>query len=261
MKEFAALLESELLTSEVKATLKDAIEKHKAELTESVRKDLEVEFAKKYHEDKKVLAENVINLVKEVTAAEIQELIEDIKRYSELEITYAKKLEEYKEEFAKKLSEDFEKMVSEQVIAEIGELKQDLQEAQKHQMGKRIFEAFVEEVKQFGVTEDEKKVREELNAVRAQLEESTKTLKSMQREKVLEGLLKNLTGTKRDVMKTILENVEVDKLETRYKEVIGSVINDKVDEVKTGTKPEPKTIVESDSKEIARMRQLAGNRK
>src|SRR4030065_24488 len=141
MKEFKTLLESELLSDEVKKDLSEAVENLKQQLTEEVTKTQEITYAKKLYREKKEMNAKVMETVKELVAAEVTELKEDIAKYRNLDITYAKKLEEFKIQYTDKLRKGAKKLIETRVAAELTELRQDLLETQKLNFGKKIFEA------------------------------------------------------------------------------------------------------------------------
>lgn len=230
MKELQKLLESELLSEEVKAELKKAFDSLKDRLHEDVKAEIEVDYAKKFVKAKEKLAEKMTTLIKEQVSEEIVGLKEDIQHYKGLEVTFATKLDEFKKEYAKTLSEAFTISIKEQVTVELDELREDLLEVKQNKLGKKIFEAYKDEFKTFGITDDAKALKEELETTQKSLEESEKAVGTMKREQTMKGLLDNLTGSSQEIMKTILETVETDKLTTRYDEAIDAVLKDKKDD-------------------------------
>jgi len=257
-KEFKKLLESELLTEDTKNQLQEAIETFKEEAITEAKKELEVEFAQKLVVEKEELTKKLYDLINEAVSEEIGELKEDIEHYKTLEPDYAKKLEEFKEEYSKKMTEGFNELVESQVKVEVKELEADLMEAKQNYFGLELFEAFRETYKRHGVESDVLKemdaMREELATVKSALKESNETIAKKEREEIMEGLLQNLSGTKREVMKTILESVETSKLESRYEETIEAVIKEK--EEKEEVKDD---LNEGHEAEIKRLRALIGN--
>jgi len=255
-KELKELLESDLLNDETKTQLSSAIEAVKTDAIEEAKKALEVEYAVKLTEGKEKIESSLTDLLKESVASEVAELKDDIEKYRNLEVEYAQKLQEFKEEYAAKLEESFTGLVTESVKAEMGELREDLVESKKQNFGQRLFEAFASEFEEFGIGEDVKSLRTRLSKLAVELEESKKTVDELNREKVMESVLSSLTGSKREVMKTILENVSTDLLEERYNETIASVLEEKKEETK-----EKKPLVEGDTsaEEIARLKKLIGN--
>lgn len=260
-KELKELLESDILNEETKASLSAAIESLQESALEEAKKTLEVEYAEKFTTKKQEMEDKLTSLVNESVSAEIQELKEDIQKYRNLEVEYAQKLEEFKEQYAEKLEESVNSFIGESVKEEVQELKEDLLEAKKQNFGKKLFEAFAEEFEQFGVSDDVKKLRSRLSSAMKSLKESKETIENMEREKVMGSLLESLSGSKREVMKTILESVKTEKLEERYNEVIGSILSES-DEKKL----EEKEIVnesssEAEKAEIERLRFLSGYKK
>lgn len=258
MKEFKTLLESELLSDEVKKDLSEAVENLKQQLTEEVTKTQEITYAKKLYREKKEMNAKVMETVKELVAAEVTELKEDIAKYRNLDITYAKKLEEFKIQYTDKLRKGAKKLIETRVAAELTELRQDLLETQKLNFGKKIFEAYASEFETFGTTPEVKELQKTNENLAQELVESKKVIDKMNREKVLEGLLSNLSGGKREIMKNILENVKTDKLATRYNEAIQSVLTE--DKKVVNKKETVKETVNStiNDEEAARLRKLMG---
>ena len=257
---FKQLLESELLNEETKTSLQEAIEAFKEQAITEAKNSLEVEYAKKLLAEKEELTKKMFALVNEAVQAEIDELKEDIKYYKDIEPKYAQKLTEFKDEYAKQLSESFEGLVETQVKSEMVELKEDLVEAKQNNFGMKLFESFKETFEKIGITEDVQSIKAELETVTKSLEESTEEVAKMKREQLMEGLLSNLTGSKREVMKTVLENVDSEKLEARYNETIDSVLNES-----TGDKGDKKVVTEStdekdseNNTDLDRLRALIG---
>ena len=259
MSAFKKLLESELLNDETKVTLTEAIESFKEEAITEAKKDLEVDYAKKMLAEKQEIAAKMTALINEAVTQEIEELKEDIKHYKAIEPTYAKKLEEFKVEYSKKLSESFNGLVESCVGEEIKELHEDLMEAKQNNFGLKIFESYKATFDKLGVSDDIQAIKDELEASKAALTESTDEVADLKHEKVLEGLLSNLTGGKREVMKTILESVSTDDLDQRYKETIDSVLEESV---KADNKDEVVINESDDDKEhkaeMARLKSLIG---
>ena len=115
------------------------------------------------------------------------------------------------------------------VKEEIAELKEDLTEAKKIHVGKKVFEAFKKEFVEFGLDSDVKAEMDALKESAKELEGAKTRVDELERTITMELLLSNLTGKKREIMKNILENVETSKLDERFNEVVESVIADKKD--------------------------------
>jgi hypothetical protein len=263
MTQFKTLLESELLNDETKSALKEAIESFKAEAITEAKNELEVEYAKKLLAEKEDIAKKMYALINEAVSDEISELKEDIAYYKDIEPKYAAKLEEFKVEYAQKLSESFEGLVENTVKAEITELHEDLMEAKINNFGMSLFEAFKTTYEKLGISDDMKTVIGKMETLKSELKESKDAVSKLEREQVMEGLLSNLNGGKREVMKTVLENVATDKLTERYEEVLDSVLSESTDS-KGNDESENETITESEeagasedsSDELSRLRRL-----
>lgn len=275
MDELQKLFESDLLSEENKESFKQAVdqrlEEAKAEAKEEAKNELEADYAKKLTEDKNEINYKMAEMINEAVKEEIDELKEDIEKYRNLEVEYAKRLDEFKEQYKQKVNEGFSKAVEDCIKEEMQELKDDLVEAKKQNLGKRIFEAFEDDIKEFGVTDDVKQLREQLEETKKESLRRKKELEKVQRETTLENLLSNLSGSHKEVMRTILEGVKTENLEKRYNDVVDSVIREEVvdKEENSGTKPlnedkEEGTIVydnETVDADFDRMLSLSGLRK
>lgn len=254
MKELKAILESELLNEETKTALTEAV----ANLKEAAKKEVEVEYAQKLVAKSQEMAELLPKMVEEAVAQEVEGLKDDIEKYKRLEVSYAEKLAEFKENYAVKMSKKLRSLVEGTVKDEVTELKDDLMEVKKIRIGKRVFEALKQEMAEFGITESEQELKNALDAANAKLEESAAEVDKLTREKTLEGLLSKLTGSKREVMKSILESVDTDKLVTRYEESIEQVLESS--KKSEEHKDDPKKVVNEglSDKELDELRILSG---
>lgn len=226
MKQLKLLMESELLTDEVKTQLTEAI----TQMKEEFESKLQVEYADKLVTEKATLEEGVNKLIEETIEQEMSTLKEDVAKYRTLEVEYAQKLEDFKEEYQSTLKESLDETIESIIKEEVEELKGDLMEAKKSDFGKRMFEAFSSEFEDYGYGGDIKDIKTKLDAKEVELTESANELNTLKREKVMEGLLSNLKDKKRAVMGTLLENVDTDKLEEKYNSSIEFVLDDKDDD-------------------------------
>lgn len=270
-KEFETLLESELLTEEVRTQLTAAVAEFKAAIVETTRNELEVEFAVRREKDNSELTTNVMNTINDLVTAEVTELVSELAHYRNLEVEYAMKLEEFKVEYANKLNEGLSASITSQVESEIAQLREDIVETKKINFGKKIFEAFQSEFSKFGYGGDLAIMSAELEKAKVSLEEANKTINVYDRNKLLDSLLSNLSGSHRSIMATILENVATEKLEARYTEALKTVLKEtvsvEVKKVDEGTNDGVTTVVESKETESlmgedekARLRNLLGRK-
>lgn len=262
MEQFKMLLENEILSEEVKQQISVAL----SEAIEQSKKDLEVDFAKRFENDKIALNEEFQKFLKESVSSEVSELIDDLEKYRNLEIEYATKLEVFKEEYARELTNSIKGFITESITSEVVELKESIQEAKSIQFGKLIFEAFEKEFTSHGFGGDLKSLQNKLNETQEKLTETQLQLSTMEREKIMEGLLSNLSGSKRNIMKTILENVVTEKLVARYEESLKSILSEdvvsppqnaqnKTDKVEQGV-----TETVDNSERLNRLRKLSGGK-
>ncbi len=224
MKNLEKLLESEILSPESKKEIKEALEAAE----KSIREELEVSFAKKLVADKQQMNIKLVGVIDEAVNNEIGELREDIVAARTLEVRYAKKLEDFKQEYTQKMNEAMSSVIEAYVKNEFKELRKDLLEAKKNTVLSKIFEAFADEFRKFGLTPTEKELSEQLEAANQRLATVEGNLTDAARSIKLESLLGNLSGSKRDIMRVLLENVTTDKLEERYNECVADVLNEEV---------------------------------
>lgn len=224
MEQWKMLLENEILTEDVKKQLSAAL----TEATEQAKKDLEVDFAKRFEKDKVALTEELNKFLKESVSTEVSELVDDLARYRNLEVEYASKLETFKENYAKELTSSIETFVTESIEGEVKELKESILEAKTIQFGRLIFEAFEKEFTTHGFGGDLRSVQDKLNETEAKLIETKLQISAMERDRIMESLLSNLSGSKRNIMKTILENVVTEKLVSRYEESLKSILSEEI---------------------------------
>lgn len=244
------LVENELLTEDTKKELTEAINTQiddaKKAAVEEAKADVEaqvrVELQEQYQTDREALIEALDTKVTEYLKEELEELRDDIERFRDLEVEYADKLEEAKEELAQVLKGDLEDLVEtidqflDMVVEEeMKELKDDLHEVQKLQFGKEIYEAiegtfsrkFIDEN---GLENELKEKEERFNDVSEKLEEATAELGRMQREKKMTEVLSPLHGRARDVMEAVLRNHPTNRLEEAYEHYIPKVLDDSVED-------------------------------
>lgn len=253
-KQFEALLESEVLSEETKAGITEAFN----ELKESIRNELEVQYAEKQVKKNKELSQKLYEALEERMKSEVEELREDLQRAKGLEVEYAKKLTEFKRDYRTKLNEAIEKKLKVIVTKEFGELRGDLLEAKKNAIGNQIFESIKHQVAEYGLSEKDLNARQKLTETEEKLNKVEKELSEIKRNNLMESLLSNLRGSKREVMRTILENVSIEKLEERYNETVNTLLESKEEEDKKAIdenkKPKGSSVTEIDEVEAARAR-------
>ena len=253
------------------------------------------EEIKELREDKKVQSEAVAKLEKFVIhalAEEIKEFDQDKQAVVETKVKLVaeakSKLAELQGAFVKRSAKLVKEAVASNLGSELAQLKEDIQTARENMFGRRLFEAFASE---FAVTHlNENKEFAKLQAVLAEKEtviaESKKAIaekealvesknrevrvitEGINRKEKLDGLLKTLNKEKADVMSSLLESVQTEKLQAAYDKYLPAVLNNtptvKADKAMlsesrtevTGDKS-AKTNVESDNN-VVEIRRLAG---
>ena len=253
------------------------------------------EEIKELRTDKKVQSEAIAKLEKFVIhalAEEIKEFDQDKQAVVETKVKLVaeakSKLAELQGAFVKRSAELVKEAVASNLGSELAQLKEDIQTARENMFGRRLFEAFASE---FAVTHlNENKEFAKLQAVLAEKEtviaESKKAIaekealvesknrevrvitEGINRKEKLDGLLKTLNKEKADVMSSLLESVQTEKLQAAYDKYLPAVLNNtptvKADKAMlsesrtevTGDKS-AKTNVESETN-VIEIRRLAG---
>jgi hypothetical protein len=236
------LVENELLNEETKSQLEEALTRKKEEMSQQIREQVEeevrTELAEKYAKDKEELIEAADTAITKALESELEELREDVERFRDLDVEYAQKITEHKEQMAERVKEDMAKLlegldayVDQRLGAELEEFSESIDEVRKENYGRRILETLGEEYRKMFTDEDN--LEEELANRERQISEANEQLRSVQeqlrsyeREQKMEEVLESLTGHKREVMAAILEGVPTDKLDEGYRRYIGRVLNE-----------------------------------
>lgn len=151
-----------------------------------------------------------------------------------------RRLAEARREFVRRATKVVERGISESLKRELGELREDILEARRNTLGRRLYEAFVAEWTLSGGAEkgaakslahrlaEERKARRAYQ--RALLEQQQAASEAEQRARLaeaqlvrqrkLEHLLQPLTGRKREIMRSLLESVETERLEDAFRRFV-----------------------------------------
>lgn len=256
------LLEAQVLSEETKKELEGAFQAKLNEAIEAAKKnaaaDVRAELTEQFIAEREALVEAVDTKVAEFLDAEIEELKEDIERFRDLEAEYAEKLVEAKASMADELKNDLAELIEKldtfleiRLAAELEELREDVAEVRKNEFGRKIYEAFAHEFKNFAdpeSTEAElRDVQSKLEELNNRLEESERTRATLERKIKLESVLAPLAGRQREVMEAILKNVDTNKLDEAYKTFIGRVLRESTEVA--GSEKEDKVLAEGASGE------------
>ncbi len=244
------------------------------------------------HEDRKSVAANVAKLesfIVDALAKEIAEFHSDKKDLAETKVKLVReskaKFEAVKKEFVSRASQLVSETVAKGLKAEMTQLREDIDAARKNDFGRRIFESFASEYAASHLNEKSEtaKLLSVVAKKEAELEEAAKVVaeaqeqveskdrelriikENSQRKDVMSELLGPLAGDKREVMSSLLESVQTEKLRTAFDKYLPAVMNGGTPAKKvlseakeiTGDK-QAQPISEEKTAEIFDIRRLAG---
>jgi len=191
------------------------------------------------------------NFVVHALASEIQEFAKDKQDVVETKVRLVrearKTLESLKAKFVAESARKMSQSVSQHLKAELGQLKEDIQIARENNFGRRIFEAYAAE---FGATHlnENAEVRKLHNIISEKDQKLSEAIKLTQRAKVLveskereirmikesnerestmELLLAPLNKEKQEVMRSLLESVQTNRLKNAFEKYLPAVLEDR----------------------------------
>ena len=210
------------------------------------------EEIKELRADKKVQNEAVAKLEKFVIhalAEEIKEFDQDKQAVVETKVKLVaeakQKLAELQSAFVKRSASLVKEAVTSNLGSELAQLKEDIQSARENMFGRRLFEAFASEFAvthlnenkelaklQAALTEKDSVIAESKKAIaekEALVETKNREVKviteGIARKDKLSELLKPLNKEKADVMSSLLENVQSERLQAAYEKYLPAVLN------------------------------------
>lgn len=229
MQDLKELFESAVLTDDTKNVIKEAFEL----AVEAKKTELEAEYATKLQEAESKISEELPSIIESAIADELAVIAEEVAHARTLEVQYAEKLTTFKESYATRMDEQLNILVAEAVAAEYEELKEDIELAKKHEFVMSMFETFKDTYEQlFGGVEV---------SVVDELKETKQELDQYKRKEKLAELLESLSGDKKLIAETILENVSTDKLESKFESIRGVLLAESVKDEKTPVVESAKT--------------------
>ena len=245
--------------------------------------------------DRKTQTEAVAKLEKFVIhalAEEIKEFDQDKKAVVETKVKLVaeakQKLAELQGQFVKRSATLVKEAVANNLGSELAQLKEDIQTARENMFGRRLFEAFASEFavthlsenKEFAklkaeletkdqvIAESQKAIAEKEALVESKNREVKVITESITRKEKLAELFKPLNKEKADVMSSLLEGVQTERLQAAYEKYLPAVLNNS--SVKKAEKPvlaESRTEVTGDksakddadaNNNVIEIRRLAG---
>jgi hypothetical protein len=253
------------------------------------------EEIKELRSDRKTQNEAVAKLEKFVIhalAEEIKEFDQDKKAVVETKVKLVaeakQKLAELQGQFVKRSATLVKEAVANNLGSELAQLKEDIQTARENMFGRRLFEAFASEFavthlsenKEFAklkaeletkdqvIAESQKAIAEKEALVESKNREVKVITESITRKEKLAELFKPLNKEKADVMSSLLEGVQTERLQAAYEKYLPAVLNNS--SVKKAEKPvlaESRTEVTGDksakddadaNNNVIEIRRLAG---
>ena len=225
------------------------------------------EEVKELHADRKQVFENYQKLEKFIVKAlaeEIREFTQDKKALVDTKVKLVaegrQRLEAIQQKFIQRSAELVKETVTTKLSAELGQLREDIQQARENMFGRRIFEAFASEFSLTHLNENKEIVNlsnqiqqrdqqiAEAVAAKQQAERLVESKErdirvikeSQDRRAVMDELLGTLVKEKQAVMRELLESVQTPKLKTAFEKYLPAVLN-------TGTKvaAQPAVLTES----------------
>ena len=220
------------------------------------------EEIKELRSDRKTQTEAVAKLEKFVIhalAEEIKEFDQDKKAVVETKVKLVaeakQKLAELQGQFVKRSANLVKEAVANNLGSELAQLKEDIQNARENMFGRRLFEAFASEFAVTHLSENKEfaKLKAELETKDQVIAEGQKTIaekealvesknrevkvitESITRKEKLAELFKPLNKEKADVMSSLLESVQTERLQAAYEKYLPAVLNNS--SVKKAEKP------------------------
>ena len=210
------------------------------------------EEIKELRQDKKVQTEAIAKLEKFVIhalAEEIKEFDQDKQAVVETKVKLVaeakSKLAELQGAFVKRSAKLVKEAVANNLGSELAQLKEDIQAARENMFGRRLFEAFAQEFAVTHLSENAEfaKLKAEIAEKDAMIAESKKAIAekevlveskekevrvikdSVARKEALNELLKPLNKEKAEVMSSLLESVQTERLQSAYEKYLPAVLN------------------------------------
>ena len=210
------------------------------------------EEIKELRQDKKVQSEAIAKLEKFVIhalAEEIKEFDQDKQAVVETKVKLVaeakSKLAELQASFVKRSAVLVKEAVAQNLGSELAQLKEDIQTARENMFGRRLFEAFATEFagthlnenkeiaklqaelaeKEQVIAESKQAVAEKEALVESKNREVRVITESIARKEKLDGLLKTLNKEKAEVMSSLLESVQTERLQAAYDKYLPAVLN------------------------------------
>jgi len=224
---------------------------------------------KELHADKAAMQENYAKLeefVVESLSNEIAEFYEDKKDLAETKVRLVREAKDHvakvKKDFVTKSTTLVSETVAKTLSKEIYALKADIDTARKNDFGRKIFEAFSSEygssylneksetakllkvlsAKDKQLTEAKAHTAKAIKLAKDQVTENSALVETARRGKIMNDLISPLSKDQQEIMNTLLETVQTDRLTASFDKYLPSVIDSNKTPAKKQALTEGKTI-------------------
>ena len=222
-------------------------------------------------------------------AEEISEFHKDKQEVVETKVKLVaegkKQIEALKEKFVSRASNLVKETVTKNLNSELTQLKEDIESARQNNFGRKIFETFASEFATSYLNEnsDIKNLQQTIEEIKSQLAEANEALEDkstlveskdaeirkikdrIARDHKLTGMMAPLNKDQKEVMGSLLESVQTDRLETSFNKYLPAVLKNDAKatskilaESKEVTGNKKKTMQDADEGKIIEIKRLAG---
>lgn len=267
------LLSAEVLTEETRQELVTAVQTQIDEAVKTAEQEATAKVTAELNEqwitERETLIEALDAKVTEALTTELKELRADIESFRDLEVETNQYRAELKETMTTTLKKDLASLIEQldsfleiRLTAELDELREDVATVKKHEFGKSVFEAFVEEFKKNYIDDDSvaaqlSEAEQRLEDTLTALEEAEKKASALERSIKMDKVLAPLSGRSREVMEAVLKSIDTSMLEEAYKTYVGRVLKETVKTTDETSEKEDKVLAEG--KKVTEVRGVVKN--
>lgn len=234
--------------AEFKKRLSENVSNVNAFIVEQLANEVKEFRADRQQKNKAV--KNLEKLVLESLAQELNEFNKDKKALQEQRIKLVvegrKAIAEAKAQFVKAAAKASHELIEKSLKRELGQLKEDIDQAKKNDFGRKIFEAYSAEflnshlnekteisailqkmrVLESNVTAAQKAIEKERMLKEEAIKKLSATKDLVVRERKMNRLLSPLPKEKQRIMTELLESVQTDSLEAAFNRYLPAVLNE-----------------------------------
>lgn len=230
------LVQSNLLNEGSLEAVKTEVETLINETKLQAEAEIKAQLTEQWIAERELLVESLDAKLTDLFESEIADLKQDINDFRDLEVEFANKLEQEKQNLAEgyetqleQLIETLDTFIENRLAVELQEFAEDLEQAKKNQFAIDLFETFAPQFKERFLSDDEthralEETQAQLAEAQAQLAKTQELHETTQRNAKMTELLSALGENQRNIMSTLLENVATENLDTMFGRYIDVVI-------------------------------------